>query len=326
MKRRKFIGLLGAMVGSPLAASAQQRGKIWRIGMLEITAPGVNAANLDAFRKGLRDLGYAEGQHVVIEYRSADGRSERFPSLAAEFVRLNVDVIVTRGTPAVMAAKNATATIPVVMAASGEPLRTGVVAALARPGGNVTGLSAITNELIGKRLEMLREVVPGIRRVGLLHNMSNPVAPRQWEELKAVVQALGIEPRLLDVRSPEQIEPAIVAAAAQQTQALVIGNDTVMHSNRGHVVELAAKHKLPATYYAREFVDAGGLMTYGVNYPDLYRRAATFVDKIFKGAKPSDLPVEEPTRFDLVVNLKTAKALGLTVPPTLLARADEVIE
>jgi putative ABC transport system substrate-binding protein len=326
MRRRKFIGLLGAMVAWPSTANAQQRDKVWRIGMLEMTAPGMNAANLDAFRKGLHDLGYVEGQHVVIEYRSADGRSERFPKLAAEFVRLKVDVIVTRGTPAVMAAKNATATIPVIMAASGEPLRTGVVTALARPGGNVTGLSAITNELIGKRLEMLREVVPGIRRVGFLHNMSNPVAPRQWEEFKAAVQALGIEPRLLDVRNPEQIEPAIVASVSQQTQALVVGNDTVMHSNRRHVVELVAKHKLPATYHAREFVDAGGLMTYGVSYPDLYRRAATFVDKIFKGTKPSDLPVEQPTRFELVINLKTAKALSLTVPPMFLARADEVIE
>jgi putative ABC transport system substrate-binding protein len=326
MRRRDLIGLLGLAAAWPVVAGAQQLGKVRRIGMLEMTAQGMNAANIDAFRKGLRDLGYVEGRDVEIEYRSADGRSERFPGFAAEFVGLNVDVIVTRGTPAVMAAKNATATIPVVMAASGEPVRTGVVAALAHPGGNVTGLSAITNELIGKRLEILREVVPGIARIGLLHNMSNPVAPRQWEELRAAARAIGIDSRLYDVRSPEQIEPAFVAAVAQRTNALVVGNDTVMHSNRPQVVELSLRHKLPATYHAREFVDAGGLMTYGVSYPDLYRRAATFVDKIFKGAKPSELPVEQPTRFELVINLKTANALGLAVPPALLARADEVIE
>jgi putative ABC transport system substrate-binding protein len=331
--RRAFIALLGGTIASlfarPRAAHAQPAGKVWRLGVLEVTAPAMNAANFDALRKGLRALGYVEGRNLTIEYRSADGRTERFPELAAELVGLKVDVIVTRGTPAVLAAKNATTTIPVVMAAIGEPLLTGVVAGLARPGGNVTGLSAFTLELLVKRIEILREAVPGLTRIAFLHNLANPTAPRQWEELKTAAPTLGIELRLLDVRdvrNVEDMERVFATAVAQRVHALVVGNDTVTQMNRRLVVELAARHRLPAMYLAREFVDAGGLMTYGVSYADLYRRAATFVDKIFKGAKPADLPVEQPTKIELVVNLKTAKALGLTVPPTLLARADEVIE
>jgi putative tryptophan/tyrosine transport system substrate-binding protein len=327
MKRRQFITLLGAAAAArPLGALAQPAGRVWRIGVLELTSATLNAANLEALRKGLRELGYVEGRNLAIDYRSADGRSDRFADLAAGLVRDKVDVIVTRGTPAVMAAKDATASIPIVMAASGDPLRTGVVAGLARPGGNVTGLSAFTLELLAKRIEILREAVPGLTRIGYLHNMGNPVAPRQWDELNAAAPALGIELELLDVRKLEDLAPAFAAATAQRAHALVIGNDTVTHVNRQHLVELAARHRLPAMYLAREFVDAGGLMTYGVSYPDLYRRAATFVDKIFKGAKPSDLPIEQPIKFELIVNLKTAKALGLTISESFLLRADGVIE
>ena len=235
-------------------------------------------------------------------------------------------MIVTRGTPAVVAAKNATTTISVVMAASGEPLVSGVIAGLARPGGNITGLSAFTNELIPKRIELLNGAVSGLARIAFLQNMSNPVAPSQWEELKTAAQSCAIEPLLLDVRSSEDVARAFEAAGMLGIGALVVGNDTVTHANRWQIVELAARHRLPTIYATREFVDAGGLMTYGVSYADLYRRAATYVDKIIKGAKPADLPVEQPTKFDLVINLITAKALGIDIPSKLLALADEVIE
>jgi putative tryptophan/tyrosine transport system substrate-binding protein len=327
MKRREFISLLGGAAAAwPLAARAQQAGRIWRIGVLETISPELNAANFDALRRGLRNLGYIEGQNLVIEYRSADGQMERFPELANELVRTNVDMIVTRGTPAVFAAKNATATIPVVMAASGEPLTSGVISGLARPGGNVTGLSAFTNELIPKRIELLNVAVSGIARIAFLQNMSNPVAPSQWEELKTAAQSVRIEPLLLDVRRSEDVARALEAASMERINAIVVGNDTVTHANRHQVIELAAHHRLPAIYATREFVDAGGLMSYGVSYADLYRRAATYVDKIFKGAKPADLPVEQPTKFDLMINLRTAKALALEIPDKLLALADEVIE
>jgi putative ABC transport system substrate-binding protein len=331
MRRRKFIMFLGGAAVAPatlwpLGARAQPAGKVWRIGMLETTPLTLNGANLESFRKGLRELGYIEGQNLIIDYRSADGRNERFPDLAAELVRLKVDVIVTRGTVAALAAKNAVPTTPVVMAASGEPVGTGVVAGLARPGGNVTGLSAVVSELEPKRVELLRDLLPRFSRLAALYNMGNPVGPPRWEMLKQATASLGIEPRLLDIRKADDLRRAFDAASAQHADALVVANDTVTIANRRQVVELAAKHRLPAAYASREFVDAGGMMTYGVHYPDLYRRAATFVDKILKGARPADLPVEQPTRFELVINLKTARALGLEVPGTLLARADVVIE
>jgi putative ABC transport system substrate-binding protein len=270
-------------------------------------------------------LGYIEGQNLRVEYRSVDGRRERFPELATELLALGVDVIVTRGTPAVLAAKAATATVPIVMAASGGPLAAGVVGGLARPGGNVTGLSAATDELTAKRLELLTEVVPGLKKIAYLQDMANPIAPPQWQELTAAARSLGIEAQVLDIRKPEDVADAL-AVAARQRVALVVGNDTVTHVSRQELVALTGKYGLPAIYATREFVDAGGLISYAVNYSDLYRRAATFVDKIFKGAKPAELPVEQPTKFELVINLKTANALGLTIPPSLLARADEVIE
>ena len=315
-----------SLVLAPLAAEGQQTGKIYRIGMLETTSMALNAANLDAFRQGLRELGYVEGRNFMIEYRSADGRRERFPELATELVRLKVDVILTRGTPAVMAAKNATGTIPVVMAASGDPLLSGVVAGLARPGGNVTGLSAIVVEVTGKRLQLLREVVPGVSRIAVLFDMGNPNNALQWKETEIAAPSLGVQPQLLDVRKPGDFGGAFDAAIRQRAGAMVVGIDALTQANHRSIIDLAAKHRLPAIYASREFVDAGGLVAYGVSYPHLYHRAASFVDKILKGAKPADLPVEQPTKFELVINLKTAKALGLMIPQTILLQADHVIE
>ena len=298
--------------------------KIYRIGILETIPAARNAANLDALRKGLRDLGYVEGRNLVIEYRSADGRPERFPGLASELVRLNVDLLVTRGTPAARAAKDATATIPVVMATMGDPRA--IVASFAQPGGNVTGVTTFSTELSAKRVQLLKELVPNFSRVGLLHNMGNPAVPPEWEETKTAARSLGLQAELLDVRSEGDLGRAFELAVRQRVDALVIGADGLTQMHQQTIVDWVARNRLPAVYPAREFVEAGGLIAYAVNYPDLYFRFATFVDKIFKGAKPGELPVEQPTKFELVINLKTAKALGLTIPQSLLLRADEVIQ
>jgi ABC-type uncharacterized transport system substrate-binding protein len=327
MRRREFITFLGGTaVAWPFDALAQQTSKVWRVGMLDTTPATLNAPNVDAFRRGLRQLGYVEGQNLIIEYRSGEGRIERFPELAAEMVRLKVDVIVTRGTPAALAAKNATATIPIVMAAIGEAVGTGMVVSLAQPGGNVTGLSAFVTELTAKRIEIMREIVPKIARMAMIDNMGNSSVPPQWDEMKRATLVFGIQPQLFDVRKPEDIGPAFDAAIAQRIDALAVGTDSVFIASRLRVVELAAKHRLPAIYATREFVEAGGLLSYGAHYPDLYRRTASYVDKIFKGAKPGELPVEQPTKLELVINIKTAKALGLDVPFHLQQRADEMIE
>ena len=325
MRRREFIVLMAGTATWAGSLSAQQSRKTWRIGMLETVAPRLNAANLESFRSGLAALGYNEGQDFNLEYRSADGYIERFPELVGELIQLKVDVIVTRGTPAVLAAKAATSTVPIVMAASGGPLTSGVVAGLAHPGGNVTGLSAITDELTAKRLQLLKELTSGLKSVAYLHDMANPVAAPQWQELKMAAQSLGIQTAILDVRKPEDIATAI-EAASRRGDAIVVGNDAVTHASRQQIVDLTKKHGTLAIYATREFVDVGGLISYAVSYPDLYRRAAGYVDRIFRGAKPADLPVEQPTKFEFVINLETAKALGLTVPPALLARADELIE
>jgi putative tryptophan/tyrosine transport system substrate-binding protein len=316
---------LGALV-APFAAETQQAGKAYRIGMLETVSPALNIANLEAFRQGLRDLGYIEGQNVVIEYRSADGRPERFSELATELVGLKVDVIVTRGTPAVLAARRATETLPIVMAAIGEPLGHGIVTSLARPGGNVTGLSAFVTELTAKRVELLREIVPRLRRIAALLNMGNPTTRPQWREIETAARSFGIQAQLLDVRKSDAIEPAFEAAVKQRAAAMVVGIDAVTQANRRRIVELAVKHRLPAIYPSREFVDAGGLITYGVSYPDLYRRAAYYVDKILKGANPAELSVAQPTTLQLVINLNAARALGVTIPQSVLQRADQVIQ
>jgi putative ABC transport system substrate-binding protein len=319
MDRRAFLGTLaGGLLAAPLAAETQQ---LYRIGMLERTSTAINAANLDGFRRGLRELRYLEGKNFVIEYRSADGRDDRFPGLAAELVRLKVDLIVTRGTPTALAAKNATGTIPVVLAGIGDPVGQGVVASLARPGANITGLSAQVTDIYAKRVEILKELVPRAVRLAAILNMSNPAIPQAWREVETAARSLGIQPQLLDVRKLEDLGPAFEAAIRQRADALIVGIDTLTQANQRLLVDLASKHRLPAIYASMEF--AGGLVVYGANYPDQYRRAASFADRIFKGAKPADLPIEQPTKFELVLNLKTAKALGLTMPPSLLQRADQ---
>ena len=314
------------LLTAPLGAGAQPAGKVYRIGMLETIAASLNAANLQAFRQELRALGYVEGQNLAIEYRSADGKAQRFPELAAELVRLRVDLIVTRGSPAAIAAKKATGTIPIVMAAHGDPIGTGLVPNLARPGGNVTGLSSVITELAGKRLELLREAGPTFSRVALLWNPTNPGATNDWRQVDAAARALGVMPVSLEVRKSEDFGPAFEAARKQRADAMVVIIDGLTQNHQTEIIDFARRYRLPDVYASREFTEAGGLMSYGVSYPDLYRRAAIYVDKIFKGARPGDLPVQQPTKFELVINAKTAKALGLTIPPSLVLRADQIID
>jgi ABC-type uncharacterized transport system substrate-binding protein len=313
------------LVVAPLGAEAQQAGKVYRIGMLQNTSMAVNAANLEAFRQGLRELGYVEGKNIVIEYRSVEGRDERYPDLATELVRLQVDVILTRGTPATLAAKNATGTIPVIMTGIGDPVGSGIVASLARPAGNITGLSGLTVELFVKRVELLKELVPGAVRIAALFDMNNPVNSPSWKKVETAARSLGLQPQLFDVRTPGDVRSAFGAAIRQHADALIVGLDAVTQANHRLIVDLAATHRLP-TIYASSTEFVGGLISYGVDYPDLYRNAAKFVDKIFRGAKAADLPVEQPTKFELVINMRTAKMLGLTIPPSVLLRAHQVIE
>ena len=326
LRRRQVLA--GAVAGFVLGGSEPraQSGRIYRVGILETVPAEQNRDNLDGLLRGLRERGYIEGQNLRIEYRSADGRAERFLDLATELVHLPVDLIVTRGTPAAKAAQAMTDQIPIVMAAIGEPLGVGVVASLAHPGGNVTGFSAYVTELAGKRVELLKEARPSIARVGFLQNFSNPVSPPQWEATQGAAKVLGLAAELLDVRSPQDIADTFARIAANRLDALSVGIDALTQANAQLIVSLAAEHKLLTAYPAREFVDVGGLLSYGPSYPDLYYRAAGMIDKIFKGAKPGDLPVEQPTKLELVINLKTAKTLALEIPPNLLARANEVIE
>jgi putative ABC transport system substrate-binding protein len=334
--RREFIGTLaGGLLAAPLAAEAQQAGKVYRIGYLSPSSPSdperlaspFGERGLAAFRQGLRELGYVEGQNFVIEHRWAEGKFERLPDLAAELVRLKVDVIVSVVTQATLAAKNATRTIPIVLVAAGDPVGSGLVASLAHPGGNVTGPSAMYADLAGKQLELLKETVPRVSRVAVLWNPAN--AAWQAQMLKATqvaAPALGLRVQLLEARGSDELEGAFVAMTRERASALLVQVDVIFALHARRIADLAAKHRLPAMYGAREHVEAGGFMSYAPNVPDLFRRAATYVDKILKGAKPADLPVEQPTKFELVINLKTAKALGLTIPQSVLARADEVIQ
>src|SRR5215475_9258338 len=322
-----IVTLILSMFVALLAVGAQPAGKVYHIGVLETTSATLNVPNLDAFRRGLRELGYIEGQNLVIEYRSADGRPERFLDLATELVRLPVDLILTRGTPAALAAKQAAqGTIPVVITGAGDPVGSGLVASIAHPGGNVTGLSALTTELYANRVELLKELMPQLARLAGLFNMGNPVLPSQWTEVEMAARPLGVQSQLLDVRTPEEIARAFDAALRERADALVVAIEALTQANRRPIVDLAAQYRLPAMYAGREFVDAGGLISYGVSYPDMYYRAASFVNKIFKGTKPAELPVEQPMKFELVINLKTDQALSLTIPPVLLFRADEVIQ
>jgi putative ABC transport system substrate-binding protein len=322
--RRAFIGAVAVgVLLAPHAARTQPAAKIHRLGILEPIPAAQNADNLAALRRGLRDLGYVEGRNLVIEYRSADGDAERFPDLAAELVRLNVDLILTRGTPATAAARKATATIPVVMATMGDPHA--LAGSFARPGGNVTGVTTFSTELTAKRIELLKELLPGMARVGLLHNMGNPAAPPEWDETRAAARALGLQAALFDVRREGDLARAFEQAAQQRVDALLVGADGLTQMHQQAIVDLAARSRRPVVYAAREYVAAGGLLSYSVDYPELYYRFASYVDRILRGAKPADLPVEQPTRFQLVINLRAARALGLSIPQSVLVRADEVL-
>jgi len=316
------VTLAFGLLAAPLAAEAQPPTKTARIGLL---APSTRTGgDVEAFRRGLHDLGYIEGRNLAIEYRSAGGAAERLPELLGELVRLRVDVIVTGGTAAALAAKRATSTIPVVIGAMGDPVESGVVSNLAYPGGNITGLSLGQSEAFAaKHLELLHEVVPNAARVAVL---AHPSMRKQVQGMERGAPVLGIRLQTIEVQQPDQIERAFASMAAQRAAALVVTSDPFMGAHRRQIVDLAAKHKLPAIYGMRMFVDDGGLLAYGASLDDLWRRAAYFVDKILKGSKPAELPVEQPTKFELAINLKTAKALGLTIPPSLLLRADQVIE
>ena len=325
MKRRELLGVLGGAAVWPLAARAQQSGKLPTIGFLGATTASGASQWVVAFVQRLRELGWIEGRTMAIEYRWAEGRNERFTEIANEFARLKVDIIVTWGTASVIAANQATSVIPIVFALAGGPVGTGLITSLARPGGNVTGLSSQQSDLGGKRLELLREVFATLRRLAIMANVDSPVAMLDMLEVQAAARALGLEVATFEIRRAEDIAPAFEALQGR-SDALYVCSDPLVNTNRIHIGALALGARLPTMYVAREFVEAGGLMSYGPNYPVLFRRAAEFVDKILRGTKPADIPVEQPTKFELVINLKTAKALSLAVPPTMLARADEVIE
>jgi putative ABC transport system substrate-binding protein len=325
MRRREFITLLGAAAAWPLAARAQQRGRLPTIGFLGSGTAAAQSQWIAAFVQRLRELGWIEGRTIAIEYRWAEGRNERFDEIAAEFVRRKVDVILTLSTPTVVAAKQATSVIPVVFAAAGDPVGTGLVASLARPGGNVTGLSLQAPDLVGKRLELLREVVPSLRRLAILANISNPINVLERDEVRTTARTLGFEIVTLEIRRAEDIVPTFEALKSR-ADALYVNADPLIITNLTLINTLALGARLPTIHGFREYVEAGGLMSYGPNFPDLFRRSADYVDKILRGAKPADIPVEQPTKFDLVINLTTAKALGIMIPESFLLRADEVIE
>jgi putative ABC transport system substrate-binding protein len=329
MKRRAFIGLIGGAAATwPFAARAQQpAARVYRVGHPSIPSREQALPFIKAFEEGLRSLGYRIGENVLIEYRFANGEMERLPANAADVVRLGVDIIVATGTnPNTIAAMKATTTIPIVMTSGVDPVSAGLIASLARPGGNVTGLAADTGgEMNGKRFELLKETPPNLSRLGILFNPDTALRTRQTSMGEAA-RALGLTLVPVEARGLDALEQAFAIMVRERAQAFFVQGDAVLFNYRGRIAEMALSNRLPAASYQKEYADAGFLLTYGVNFLDLHRRSAAFVDKIFKGAKPADLPVEQPTKFDLVINLKTAKALGIIVPPTLLARADEVIE
>jgi putative tryptophan/tyrosine transport system substrate-binding protein len=325
MRRREFIALVGSTAAWPLAVRAQQ--KVPRLCFITFDPATLRSNQFEAFFQGLRELGYADERTIAIDYLSAEGHGERFPALAAECVRLNADVIAVHTTQAAQAAKNATRTIPIVVLAVGDPVGTGLVDSLARPGGNVTGMSLMASELAAKRLELLKEAVPGISRVLVLSYLADPIAPLQVKALEEAARSLGVTLQIQDIRAGDDLPAAFDAGARERADGLLTTVENIFVVYRARVSELAARHRLPAIYsHSIQVADAGGLMAYEPNFADLYRRAATYVDLILKGTKPSDLPVQQPTKFVLTINLKTAKELGLTVPDKLLALADEVIE
>ena len=328
MNRRSFVSTLGlGLLTAPLGIEAQQPARVFRLGLLgTVPMTEAGAAHIwDGLFEGLRQLGYVEGQNLVIEGRYSEGRSERLPALAAELVQLKVDVIVAAATTA-DEAKRATSTIPIVMTNHGDPVGSRVVASLARPGGNVTGLSALSPALVGKQLQLLKEAVPRVSRVAVLSNPTHPAHQLSLREVEAAARSLKLQLQILEARAPTEIAGAFAAVTKESAGALLVFADPMMFGERTRIVELAAKSRLPLMANQREYAEAGGLLAYGIDQRDSFRRAATYVDKILKGAKPADLPVEQPTKFELVINLKTAKTLGLTLPQSLLLRADELIE
>jgi len=326
MKRREFITLLGGAAVMPLAARAQQEKSFAHIGLLSPFSPPAAAPWHEAFRQGLRSLGWIEGKNIEIHYRYAEGRDDRLPTLIADLVRLRVDVIVTSVTNDALAAKNTVTDIPIVMAAAGDPVATGIVESLARPRGNITGLSQMNPELMGKRVELLKDVARQLSSIAVLWNPEDPISVLGWNEIQAPAQKLRVEVRSLQVRSPGELDHAFDEATRARVGAIAIMPNPVFVTNMRRIAEFAARNRLPSIFHLREFAEAGGLVSYGVDRSDLFRRAAGYVDKILKGARPADLPIQQPIKFELVINLKTAKSLGLEIPPTLLARADEVIE
>jgi len=326
MKKTITVLTLCAMLFAlRVSAEAQQPTKVARIGFLNAPPIASIPARIDAFRQGLRELGYVEGKNIVIEYRSAEGKAERVPDLAAELVRLKVDVIVSSGPTSTHQAKKATSTIPIVMAFDDDPVGSGLVASLARPGRNITGLSTLSPELSGKQLELLKEIIPTLSRVAVLGTSNRPGTAQGLRETKLAAGALGVQLQYLDVPSPKDIEVAFREARNARAEAVLVLGSPVLNSQRKQILDLAAKSRLPATYSRPEYVEEGGLMTYGVSISDLFRRSATYVDKILKGRTPADLPVEQPIKFEFIINLKAAKQIGLTIPPNVLARADKVI-
>jgi putative tryptophan/tyrosine transport system substrate-binding protein len=325
LKRREFITLLGGAAAWPLEARAQPAEKIFRVGFVGLPTADSLPKRPDAFRAGLRDLGYREGRDIVIEFRWADGHYERLPALFAELIRLNVDVIVTHGTPGGLAAKQATTTTPIVFATAGDAVASGLVASLARPGGNVTGSTYFIPELSAKQLELLKETIPGLSDVAILLNTANPMNEPIVPAMKLTAESLKLQLHQFGVRGPAEFDGAFAAMATERVGALVVIDDATLIANAPTIAKLASRQHLPASGWP-DFAATGGLLAYGVNYLDMFRRAATFVDKILRGTKPNDIPVERATTFETIVNLRTAKALGIEIPSTLLARADEVIE
>jgi putative ABC transport system substrate-binding protein len=325
-KKHIIVVLIPILFALSFPAEAQQPKKVPRIGFLDPTSAPVSAARVEAFRQGLRKFGYTESKNIAIEYRFADGKSERLRDIAMELVHLNVDIIIARAIPGAVAAKQATTTIPIVFVGVADAVAAGLVASLAQPGGNLTGLTSLAPELSGKRLELLKETFPKVSRVAVLRNPSNRSDPILWKETQAASQALGLQLQSLEVRSPKDLEDAFESATRAGAQALVTHTDPLLQSHLKQIVDFAAKSRLSAIYPDTEYVEAGGLMSYAANVLEFYARAANFVDRILKGAKPADLPVEQPTKFELVINLKAAKQIGLTIPPNVLARADKVIK
>ncbi len=328
MSRRRFLHTVTvSLLAAPQAAEAQQPRKVWRIGWLSSASSSAGIARLEAFRHRLRELGYVEGQNLAIEYRWAEGRNDRLLAFAAELVRLGVDVIVTQGTLTTVAARQATTTLPIVFAVAGDPLGAGLVASLARPGANVTGFAVMGSEMAAKRLELLREVIPGVARIAVLWNSANPSSTPELRETETAARALGMQIQSVEVRDGRMLDSAFTAVARERAKAIVVLSDNMLFGQRKQIADLAAQKRLPGIAWTREFAENGGLlMVYGPDVAEMHRRAADYVDRILKGAKPADLPVERPTKFELFINLKTAKALGLTIPQSLLARADTIIE